>query len=106
MEYLYAVTATYDGDRSPHWIGRYDNALDAVTEFNKFVYDNVKNAISKERSELTQNEEFSLAYSAGARINSYVDEDGHWKTQTEPVGIVKDGDKWVVLTKNGGKILG
>ena len=37
MEYLYAVTATYDGDRSPHWVGRYDNALDAVTEFNKFV---------------------------------------------------------------------
>ena len=37
MEYLYAVTATYDGDRSPHWIGRYDNALDAVNEFNKFV---------------------------------------------------------------------
>jgi hypothetical protein len=37
MEYLYAVTATYDGDRSPHWIGRYDNALDAVSEFNKFV---------------------------------------------------------------------
>jgi hypothetical protein len=37
MEYLYSVTATYDGDRSPHWIGRYDNALDAVSEFNKFT---------------------------------------------------------------------
>jgi hypothetical protein len=37
MEYLYAVTATYDGDKSPHWVGRYDNALDAVSEFNKFV---------------------------------------------------------------------
>ena len=37
MEYLYSVTATYDGDKSPHWIGRYDNALDAVSEFNKFV---------------------------------------------------------------------
>jgi hypothetical protein len=37
MEYLYSVTATYDGDKSPHWIGRYDNALDAVGEFNKFV---------------------------------------------------------------------
>ena len=37
MEYLYSVTATYDGDLSPHWIGRYDNALDAVSEFNKFV---------------------------------------------------------------------
>lgn len=37
MEYLYSVTCTYDGDKSPHWIGRYDNALEAVSEFNKFV---------------------------------------------------------------------
>jgi hypothetical protein len=37
MEYLYSITCTYDGDKSPHWIGRYDNALDAVSEFNKFV---------------------------------------------------------------------
>ena len=37
MEYLYSVTCTYDGDKSPHWTGRYDNALDAVSEFNKFV---------------------------------------------------------------------
>lgn len=37
MEYLYSVTCTYDGDRSPHWTGRYDNALDAVNAFNKFV---------------------------------------------------------------------
>jgi hypothetical protein len=37
MEYLYSVTCTYDGDKSPHWIGRYENALDAVSEFNKFV---------------------------------------------------------------------
>jgi hypothetical protein len=37
MEYLYSVTCTYDGDKSPHWIGRYDNAFDAVSEFNKFV---------------------------------------------------------------------
>jgi hypothetical protein len=37
MEYLYSVTCTYDGDRSPHWTGRYDNALDAVNTYNKFV---------------------------------------------------------------------
>jgi hypothetical protein len=37
MEYLYSVTCTYDGDRSPHWTGRYDNALDAVNVYNKFV---------------------------------------------------------------------
>ena len=37
MEYLYSVTCTYDGDRSPHWTGRYDNALDAVDTYNKFV---------------------------------------------------------------------
>ncbi len=37
MEYLYSVTCTYDGDRSPYWVGRYDNALDAVNTYNKFV---------------------------------------------------------------------
>jgi hypothetical protein len=37
MEYLYSITCTYDGDKSPHWIGRYDNALEAVNNFNKFV---------------------------------------------------------------------
>jgi len=36
MEYLYSVTCTYDGDRSPHWVGRYDNALSAVNTFNSF----------------------------------------------------------------------
>ena len=37
MEYLYSVTATYDGDRSPHWVGRYDNALDAVSVYLSMV---------------------------------------------------------------------
>jgi hypothetical protein len=37
MEYEYSVTCTYDGDKSPHWIGRYDNALEAVNNFNKFI---------------------------------------------------------------------
>jgi hypothetical protein len=37
MEYLYSVTCTYDGDRSPHWTGRYDNAIDAVNSWNKFI---------------------------------------------------------------------
>jgi len=36
MEYLYAITVSYDGEK-PHWIGRYDNALYAVTEFNKHI---------------------------------------------------------------------
>ena len=37
MEYLYSVTCTYDGDKSPHWTGRFNNALDAVDTYNKFV---------------------------------------------------------------------
>lgn len=35
-EYLYAVTSTNDNSTSPEWVGRYDNALDAVDVFNKF----------------------------------------------------------------------
>jgi hypothetical protein len=36
-EYLYAVTCTNDSERTPSWIGRYGNALDAVDVYNKFV---------------------------------------------------------------------
>lgn len=37
MEYLYAVSVLNDNEASPSWIGRYDNALDAVDVYNKFV---------------------------------------------------------------------
>jgi hypothetical protein len=36
-DYLYAVTSTNDNSPSPEWVGRYDNALDAVNVFNKFI---------------------------------------------------------------------
>ena len=36
MEYLYSVTSTNDNSTSPEWVGRYDNALDAVDVFAKF----------------------------------------------------------------------
>ena len=34
MEYTYSITVTYDSAKEPVWVGRYDNALQAVTEFN------------------------------------------------------------------------
>jgi len=37
MEYLYAITATYDSAKTPHWIGRYSDAVSAVSEWNKIV---------------------------------------------------------------------
>ena len=37
MEYEYSITVTYDSAPTPTWSARYDNALDAVSEFNKFV---------------------------------------------------------------------
>jgi hypothetical protein len=76
-----------------------------ILNFNKFIHGNMVSAVSKERSELTENEEFALAYSAGVRLIYPMGEDGKFKTQTEPVGILKDGDKWVVLTKGDGWIL-
>ncbi len=35
-EYLYAVTCSYDG-KAPHWIARFDNALDAVNSYLSFT---------------------------------------------------------------------
>jgi hypothetical protein len=37
MEYSYAITCTNDSERTPSWIGRYENALDAVNVFNQFI---------------------------------------------------------------------
>lgn len=37
MEYLYSVTSTNDNDTTAKWIGRYDNALDAVNVYNSMV---------------------------------------------------------------------
>jgi hypothetical protein len=37
MEYEYSVTSTNDSDMNTTWIGRYDNALEAVNCFNTFV---------------------------------------------------------------------
>jgi hypothetical protein len=36
-EYLYSVTCINDSERTPSWIGRYENALDAVNAFNSFT---------------------------------------------------------------------
>jgi hypothetical protein len=36
MEYNYAITVAYDG-QTPHWTGRYSDALTAVNEFNKHI---------------------------------------------------------------------
>lgn len=36
MEYLYAITASYDG-KQPHWTGRYSDAVSAVEAWQKFV---------------------------------------------------------------------
>ena len=37
MEYEYSVTCQYDYEESPHWIGRYDNALEAVSTYLSFT---------------------------------------------------------------------
>ena len=37
MEYTYAVTCTYDSAPTPKWSGRFDNALEAVNCYNKFI---------------------------------------------------------------------
>ena len=36
-EYLYSVTCTNDSNAKADWIGRYDNALDAVKVYLSFI---------------------------------------------------------------------
>lgn len=37
MNYEYAVTSTNDSGLTPDWVGRFDNALEAVNSFNTFT---------------------------------------------------------------------
>lgn len=37
MDYEYSVTTTNDNELTTNWIGRFDNALEAVHCFNTFV---------------------------------------------------------------------
>ena len=37
MNYEYAVTSTNDSGLKPDWVGRFDNALEAVNSFNTFT---------------------------------------------------------------------
>ncbi len=36
MEYEYSVTSTNDGEATPSYVGRFDNALEAVNIYNTF----------------------------------------------------------------------
>jgi hypothetical protein len=37
MDYEFAITATYDNETTPYFVGRYSDALTAVEEWNKIV---------------------------------------------------------------------
>ena len=37
MEYNFSITATYDNEATPYFVGRYTDAISAVTEWNKIV---------------------------------------------------------------------
>jgi hypothetical protein len=37
MEYNFSITATYDNETTPYYVGRYTDAITAVTEWNKIV---------------------------------------------------------------------
>lgn len=70
--------------------------------YNNWISDNLKSVSTKQKAEdLTEDERFALAYSAGVKCN-WLMVDGKFKGQTEKCGIIKDGDKWVVLTHNDG----
>lgn len=76
-----------------------------IKAFDEWILENLETLYPKEKPEdLTENERFSLAYHAGVKANWFM-VDGKFQGQTEPCGIIKDGDKWVVLTKDGGKIM-
>jgi hypothetical protein len=101
MEVKLNAFKNWDVDKETLYQGISSNYLDIYFDFIK---NNLKSAIDKERREdLTPNEEFALAYSAGVGVDNFTEGDV-MKYRTEPCGIFKDGDKWVTLTHNDGWI--
>lgn len=101
MEVKLNAFKNWDVDKETLYQGISSNFVDIYMDF---IENNLKSASNKERREdLTPDEEFALAYSAGVIVDNF-DEGGVRKYRTEPCGIFKDGDKWVVLTENRGWI--
>lgn len=99
MEVKLSAFKNWDVDKETLYQGISSNYVDIYFDF---IEKNLKSASDKERREdLTLDEEFALAYSAGVRVDNF-DDGGVRKYRTEPCGIFKDVDKWVVLTHNGG----
>lgn len=99
MEIELNAFKNWDVDKETLYHGISSNYIDIYFDFIEM---NLKSAIDKERREdLTPDEEFALAYSAGVRVDNFA-VDGVRKYRTEPCGIFKDGGKWVVLTHNDG----
>ena len=91
---------------NPHtdWTVDHEKEYEIINWFNQWINDNLKTAAIKEKAEdLTEDERFAMAYSAGVKFR-WLMVDGKMKGETEKCGIIKDGDKWVVLTENGGLI--
>lgn len=77
---------------------------DHANVIHDFINNNLKSALKKDNVEdLTEDEKFAIAHSAGVRMNNLIVDD-KFRLQTEKCGIIKDGDKWVVLTKDNGWI--
>lgn len=74
--------------------------FDILMEFHKKLYNDIETANKKEyTSDLTEDEKFALAYSAGVSIESIMN-DGKFKFRSEPCGLYKHNGEWRVVTKS------
>ena len=73
----------------------------SIGEYSFWVEKNLRTAVAKLETdeELTEKETVAVAIAAGCLINECSEEGGQLRITTEPVGIVKCGDKFRVFTQ-------
>lgn len=78
-------------------------AFDASQFMANYLRETALAALPKTVEELSQNERFAIAFYAGVKMQSQMLSDGRMNWTTEPMSIVKDGDKFIVAVYGDAK---
>ena len=74
----------------------------SIGEYSFWVEKHLRAAVAKLETdeELTEKEKVSVAITGGCHIKEYIEDDGQLRITTEPIGVVKCGDKYRVFTQH------
>ena len=74
----------------------------SIGEYSFWVEKHLRTAVAKLETdeELTEKEKVAVAITSGCHIKECTEDDGQLRITTEPIGVVKCGDKFRVFTQH------